>query len=710
MTRPSGAPEMAPVVGAALPHVVHDTPAAVLLVDLEHQQVVYANELAVQLAPDTALPADVEAWSRAADLRTEDGAELQDGPLPLQRVAAGEPVQGERVSAARPSRATRAREALWVVGLPMTDAPPPLGRQALVVLLPVREGDAVAGLRRAGEDLRHRAVVASEMSFTITDPNTEDEPLVWVNPAFERVTGYRSEDVVGHNCRFLQGPASDPATVDRIRIALRENRTIGETLLNYRADGTAFWNQLVISPVFDARGRLTHRVGVQTDVTQRVEAAAERDRALAAARQSNERLQTLARISEDLSRRLDVDEALAALPSLVVPGLAGWAFTIAADDTVESDGRDPAQRVQVASADPRLEEETEELRRLAMTWCAQVPDVRHLLLGAGTEPLVRDLDPQVVADRLGERGARLLERLGLGQMVLVPLQARGRVLAVLGLVVDRPGGVDEDDLATFTDLGVRAGLAVDNARLYTREHSAALTLQRSLLPDVPQLPGFDVAAVYRPASVRAEVGGDWYDVLDLPGSGVGVAVGDVMGHDLRAAAAMGQLRSVLRSYAWGGDSPAEVVRRLDLLVRGLGMAGMATCVYAHVLDGCDGARRVVYARAGHPPPVLVRPGRTPRLLDQAVTTPIGVLKPDRPIGQAEVAMPRGSALVLYTDGLLERRDRPLQDGIAELTGVLAGAAHDASAADLCALLVERLLPAGAGAEDDACVLVIRHCG
>src|SRR3712207_2288699 len=108
------------------------------------------------------------------------------------------------------------------------------------------------------------------MSFTITDPHLPDDPLVWVNPSFTRLTGYRFDDVVGRNCRFLQGPNTDRATVDRIVDALRERRPVTEVLLNYRRDGTAFWNQLSISPVTDAAGEVVNFVGVQNDVTERV--------------------------------------------------------------------------------------------------------------------------------------------------------------------------------------------------------------------------------------------------------------------------------------------------------------------------------------------------------------------------------------------------------------------------------------------------------
>ncbi|MEJ5914306.1 SpoIIE family protein phosphatase [Pseudokineococcus sp. 1T1Z-3] len=689
--------------GAGLPQVVQDAPAAVLVVDLDNGDVVFANALAQQLAPGTSLPAGIAYWSRVAGLRDASGEDIEDGPAPLRRVASGEPVTGEAITAARESDATSAREALWVVGIPLVDAPPPLATHALVVMLPLREQQAVAELQEVG-DLRHRAVLSTDLSFSISDPHREDNPLVWVNPAFERTTGYSFADVSGRNCRFLQGPGTDRDAVARISKALAEDEPVTEVLLNFRKDGTAFWNEVVISPVFDADGRLTHHVGVQSDVTARVEAAAERDRALEAARRANARLEALARVSTALSSRLDSDEALALLPGLVVPDLARWAFAVASD----ASGR--ARSVHVAHGDEALADVADALAGEPWSGTVELSLLAEVLSGAVTTATTWDADVEEMAGRLTDpAAAEALRTMGLGRVVLVPLRARGRTTAALGLVLGDGPPPSPQDLATMADVGVRAGLAIDNARLYEREHAAALTLQRDLLPDLPEVDDFDLAATYLPAAVGAEVGGDWYDVLDLPDGGLGVAIGDVMGHDLAAAASMGQLRSVLRSYAWSGDEPGAVLRQLDLLVRGLGMAGLATCVYARVVcaqvgDGCA----VTYAKAGHPPPLLLTPGLGVHRLDQALTTPIGVAAAKTVVDQAEVDLPPGASLVLYTDGLLERRDRPLRQGIDELEALVASAPEDADATALRDLVVDHFTADGADLDDDTCVLVVRR--
>jgi serine phosphatase RsbU (regulator of sigma subunit) len=244
-------------------------------------------------------------------------------------------------------------------------------------------------------------------------------------------------------------------------------------------------------------------------------------------------------------------------------------------------------------------------------------------------------------------------------------------------------------------------IAIDNVRLYAREHVAALTLQRSLLPRLPKIDGFDIAARYEPSA--AEVGGDWYDVLHLPTSGdLGLAIGDVMGHDLAAAASMGQLRSVLRSYAWSGDSPSTVLARLDELVQALDMAALATCIYAIVRRGEREDCRISYSSAGHLPGLLRRPDGSVQRLDQALTTPIGAgLLHTAP--EADIAFPAGATLVLYTDGILERRDRDIDACLDHFQATLAGTPIDADAETIAATLI-----ADAPSGDDACVLVVRR--
>lgn len=203
-----------------------------------------------------------------------------------------------------------------------------------------------------------------------------------------------------------------------------------------------------------------------------------------------------------------------------------------------------------------------------------------------------------------------------------------------------------------------------------------------------------------------QVAGDWYDVLPLPDGAIGVAIGDVMGHDIAAAAAMGQLRSVLRSYAWEGHSPSSVLERLDRLVQGLDMAQLATAIYGRlVLDG--GGATFRYANAGHLPPVVVAPTGATRVLDSTHAPLIGapLLEPHS-WGEGATSLAPGSILLLFTDGLVEDRQRPLEDGLRRLREV-AAAHHPADGPDvLCDAIIEALV-GSARHDDDIALLCIQ---
>jgi serine phosphatase RsbU (regulator of sigma subunit) len=267
-------------------------------------------------------------------------------------------------------------------------------------------------------------------------------------------------------------------------------------------------------------------------------------------------------------------------------------------------------------------------------------------------------------------------------------------------------GYDESDLELAADIGRRAGLAVDNARLYSKQHEVAVALQRSMLPALPDVPGLEMSAHYFAGSERADVGGDWYDVLPLPDGSVGVAIGDVMGHDLTAAAAMGQLRSVLRSYAWEGHRPAEVLDRLDRLVQGLGMAQLATCAYGR-LKPVGGGAVLHYANAGHLPPVVQGRSGDVQVLDGGKSVLIGAPARADGSGRSDAAayLPCGSTLLLYTDGLVEDRSVDVDVGVDRLCSLVSR--HDpALGVDvLCDRLLDELL---AGPRtDDAAVVAVR---
>lgn len=684
-----------PALVELLPRVLHDSPAAMLLVDLTRGEVTYANQQAILMSPDLTLPVPLNEWSKVAGLRDVDGVPLAESANPLARIAAGEPVAGESVTAARDSGVVKAREPLWVTGFPLTGAPG-LSDRALVVFF--RLADAGAGSRQVEEvlsGLRDRAVLATDVSFTISDPSQDDNPLVWVNPAFTRITGYEFDEAIGRNCRFLQGAATDPDTVAVMRQALQEQQSVTVTVLNYRKDGTAFWNEVSMSPVFDGAGTLTNYVGVQADVTARVQAEAEREAAYRAAERAQARLAMLAGVSAALSTTLDVTEALSRMARELVPAVADWC-------AVDLSGPLGARRVAVAHRDPAKLGPLQAVPPTAGLRGSTVASV----LSTGQPRLFSDIDDARLASLAGspERLA-LLRQVGVTSGLVVPMRARSRVLGAITLgMVDGTRRYNEEDLQMAADIGRRAGLAVDNAQLFAREHEVAVALQRAMLPRVPHIAGLEISAHYFAGSERADVGGDWYDVLPLPDGSVGVAIGDVMGHDLIAAAAMGQLRSVLRSYAWEGHRPSEVLERLDRLVQGLGMAQLATCVYGRLLPSEDGAL-LRYANAGHLPPVVQRRDGGVDVLDGGKSVLIGAPggASNRPDGSALIG--RGSTLVLYTDGLVEDRETDIDAGVARLCELVAGHDPALGVARLCDRLLDELLVGER--TDDAAVVAVR---
>jgi hypothetical protein len=241
--------------------------------------------------------------------------------------------------------------------------------------------------------------------------------------------------------------------------------------------------------------------------------------------------------------------------------------------------------------------------------------------------------------------------------------------------------------------------------LYAAEHQQAETLQRSLLPSLPELPGLDLAARYEAGGVGQQVGGDWFDVFGLPDGGAGFAIGDVMGHDLEAAAAMSQVRAALRAYAYDGGAPGEVLTRLDEFVMTFELTQLVSVIYGVLSPVApDGSRTVRYANAGHLPPLLQDPDGAVIALDDGRSVVIGV-----PFVEARVEATRsvqaGSTLLLFTDGLLEAPDRSLAETIPALERTVAG--HPPAAG--CDALCDRVLAARPEQtlRDDIALLAVR---
>ena len=312
------------------------------------------------------------------------------------------------------------------------------------------------------------------------------------------------------------------------------------------------------------------------------------------------------------------------------------------------------------------------------------------------------------ATPLPEAGAVLQERVAtvVDGCVVVPVHGTTRLKGVLLLTPPEAAAADPVDLELATAVGQQAGLALDRAGLYEQSADVARELQHSLLAVEPPDDGrFAIATAYRPGVELLEVGGDWFDVFLATPDLLSVVVGDVVGRGLRAASAMGQLRSAVRAVALADSEPGQLLSRLDRFVDQVESAAMATVAYAE-LDLCTG--RLRYACAGHPPPLLLPADGPARLLWGGRSTPLGSFgRPERR-DHAEVQLAPGDRLLLCTDGLFERRDRDLDAGLDLLTAVaadLGGVPLVTAVADLTrTLLLDEVV------RDDVCVLMLSWPG
>ncbi|HEU5025403.1 MAG TPA: GAF domain-containing SpoIIE family protein phosphatase [Spirillospora sp.] len=291
----------------------------------------------------------------------------------------------------------------------------------------------------------------------------------------------------------------------------------------------------------------------------------------------------------------------------------------------------------------------------------------------------------------------LLVQRGLHSLLGVPLIGGGRLVGVMHVGTLAPRRFTADETEFLQLAAARVALAVQS--LTSRaERAGALELQRSLIPSgLPEIPGLEMAARYRPG--KETVGGDWYDVFDLPTGEIGVVMGDVAGHGLGAAVVMGRMRSALRSYALDTSDPAEALGKLNRKMMHFEPDATATVLYAV----CDPALdRVRLSSAGHPPPVLALPGRPAEAVDMKFDLLIG-LDDTTARHTTVVELPPGALLCLYTDGLIERRDDSVDSGIARLCGAVhAGPPEQVGAAVMAALIGRER------AEDDVALLVMRR--
>lgn len=605
-------------------------------------------------------------------------------------------------------------------------------RAAVCIVVDVR------ALRRIETDLAASQAIFGQSPFGFVLFGT-DLTVVRANERFATVFGGRADDHRGRTVAdYLTG-----AEADRLTATLERVLETGNSVTDLQLVGTApgdterrHWS-MNLYRVHSGSGRPIGIAGLATDVTRRHTAARE----AASARRN---LALLNEASARIGNSLDLETTARELLDVAVPVFCDLASVDLYQALLTGEEAPPG------SWSPLNQEAaggSAELRRVA--FASAVSDALP-----GSAPGASDSGPPGGADgppALGAVhrypfGSPSAVALRTGRVEDVPGDDRGFVQStlavpmvahdtVVGLVrFSRTKGsepFDARDRALATELAARAAVCIDNARLYRREHERALILQRSLLPPGdPEAAGLDIACRYLPGNTANEVGGDWFDVIELPGHRTALVVGDVMGRGLRAAVAMGELRTAVRTLALLDLEPAEVLSALDEVARGLGAPGaasasggggaqwparaahksreadlsevyLATCVYA-VYDPVT--RRCTFANAGHLPPVVVEPGEAALLLDVPPGMPLGV--GGEPFEEVEVELQEGALLALYTDGLVESRDHPLDEGLAALRKALVEPAQPLE--DVCDQVLGSLHTRHG--EDDIALLMARIQG
>jgi serine phosphatase RsbU (regulator of sigma subunit) len=499
--------------------------------------------------------------------------------------------------------------------------------------------------------------------------------IVAVNHPAGTLLQRTADDLIGRDAHDLlhRNSHGHPLPRDRCRMlqALLTGSTSHDTLGWFaRADGTLLGLSSLITP-YDTRpgasGALIVLYQCQHPKTVHSGEAA----AVTPQLTELDRLTLLADTTTQLTSTLDVDEALRRLAALTVPLLADWAVV----DLLTDNGE--LRRALVVQHENGVLVERTDLQ-------GPMPPVpRHSPL-----PLSRALrgahsaiaGPSTYAGApdsgIAVEQRRLFTVTGMHSAAIAPIRGLRDVLGALTL--GRSHRVDaftSAELPLLEELTRRTGLALDNARLYQRQRKTAETMQRHLLPQMPTVPGLQMTARYVPAPDASQVGGDWYDAFPLTDGATALAIGDVVGHDLEAAAGMAQLRNMLRAFAWSRPGPpSTVVTELDKAVMHIAEVPVATMVLARLSQADTGFWRVHWTNAGHPPPLLITHDGWARYLTEAHGILLGTGS-TRPRLDAVATLPPGATLVLYTDGLVESHHHPIDEGLERLRRYAASLAR-----------------------------------
>jgi PAS domain S-box-containing protein len=526
-----------------------------------------------------------------------------------------------------------------------------------------------------------------------------DGRLLFANEAAVELLGYESSEAL------LAAPLDEilsrfevldesgrPFPVDQLpgRRALAEGEG-GEVVVRFRvqATGEERWSAVKATPIADRVGTVAMAINVIEDITghKRAELAQ----------------RFLSDSSAALGSSLDVAQVLRRVASLAVPEVADWcAVDLVADGRID--------RVAVAHQDPAMVELAEELSS------RYPPDPRADtgvpgVLRSGRSELYPEITDELLRSAVrDDEHYRLIQEIGMRSAMIVPMVARGRSVGALSFVSGRSGRrFDEQDLELAEELARRCATAIDNARLFSERAYIARTLQRSLLPaELPEIPGIEAAARFRPTGEGNEVGGDFYDLFETGGRGWTVVMGDVCGKGPDAAAVTALARYTLRAAAMRERLPSRSLRLLnEALLRQRDDRRFCTVAYAY-LESHDGGVRIGVASGGHPLPMLLHTDGTVEAIGEPGTL-LGVL-PDPNLEDRSLALSPGDVLLFYTDGVIEGRGASAlldEDGLRRLLAECAGAGADAIAARVedAAVAAQEGNP-----RDDIAVLVLRVAG
>jgi PAS domain S-box-containing protein len=552
-----------------------------------------------------------------------------------------------------------------------------------------------------------------ELSIRELDALFEQSPVAMIftdnemrarraNTAFRQLMGFPKGDLLGRPPTRQPGISQilDTQFVERTLTeqVIKQGVPVVNVPLELTVEGkhhVAAWTAYRVTD----NGRVFGVVSTLVDITSQAQADTD-------LRQANTRLDLLQRAGSEIGTTLDVRRTAEELTALATPGLADRVVVDLLDLALL--GEDP---IRTGSGEVQF-------RRYALLDTV-TPGAGNFSVGeefivpVAQQPARVFFDREPLVARNREEVSRLdlpasilrplLDR-GVHALIEVPLTARGVALGVAGFARSKtPEPYCEADVRLACDLTARAALHIDNARLYTREHDAAVTLQRSLLPrDIPQVAGLDIAWRFQSASGASEIGGDWFDVIAIDGGQVALVAGDAAGHGILAAAAMGQLRTTTGALALLGSPPDQIMRQLSRTVAARGDEASATCLHAQYDPA---SRRCRLTSAGHPLPALRHPDGSTEIIDLPAGLLLGV-DPDSSYLSVDRQLAPGSILAMYTDGLIERPGEDLGTGMSRLARALA----DGPAGSLDELADSVLASLAPHPRDDVVLLLARSTG